>query len=333
MKNRAITLAQRPAGTPTATTFKLVEFETSDPGEGQVLVRNTLMSVDPYMRGRMNDVKSYVPPFKLGEPMEGGAVGRVLKSKSAAIPEGTLVLHMMGFRDYAVLDARQATPIDETLAAPSHYLGVLGVTGLTAYAGLTDIAGLKSGETLFVSAGAGAVGSIAGQIARLMGARAVGSTGTEENVAFMRDTLKFDGAFAARDGKIYESLKAAAPEGIDVYFDNVGGETLEAAIAAMRLNGRIAVCGAIAGYNEPVPGPRNLALIIGKRIMMKGFIVMDHAARQKDLVKLVAPALREGRLIAPETFVDGLENAPSALMSLFERGAHRGKLIVRITGE
>ena len=330
MKSHAISLAERPVGAPTAATFKTIEVTLPDPGEGQVLVKNTLMSVDPYMRGRMNDVKSYVPPFKLGEPMEGGAIGRVVKSNAPALPEGTLVLHMLGFRDYAILDARQATPIDETLAAPSHYLGVLGVTGLTAYAGLTDVAQLKSGETMFVSAGAGAVGSIAGQLARLMGARAVGSTGSDENVAFMRDTLKFDGAFAARDGKIYEALKAAAPEGIDVYFDNVGGETLEAAIAAMRVNGRIAVCGAIAGYNEPVPGPRNLALIIGKRITMKGFIVMDHAARQKDLVALVAPALRDGRMVAPETFVDGLDNAPKALMSLFERGAHRGKLIVRL---
>jgi NADPH-dependent curcumin reductase CurA len=330
MKSHAISLAERPVGAPTAATFKMIEVTLPDPVEGQVLVKNTLMSVDPYMRGRMNDVKSYVPPFKLGEAMEGGAIGRVVKSNAAALPEGTLVLHMLGFRDYAILDVRQATPIDETLAAPSHYLGVLGVTGLTAYAGLTDVAQLKSGETMFVSAGAGAVGSIAGQLARLMGARAVGSTGSDENVAFMRDTLKFDGAFAARDGKIYEALKAAAPEGIDVYFDNVGGETLEAAIAAMRVNGRIAVCGAIAGYNEPVPGPRNLALIIGKRITMKGFIVMDHAARQKDLVALVAPALRDGRMVAPETFVDGLENAPKALMSLFERGAHRGKLIVRL---
>jgi NADPH-dependent curcumin reductase CurA len=330
MNSRAISLAGRPAGAPTAATFKMIEVALPDPGEGQVLVKNTLMSVDPYMRGRMNDVKSYVPPFKLGEPMEGGAIGRVVKSNAPTLPEGTLVLHMLGFREYAILDARQATPIDETLAAPSHYLGVLGVTGLTAYAGLTDVAQLKSGETMFVSAGAGAVGSIAGQLARLMGARAVGSTGSDENVAFMRDTLKFDGAFAARDGKIYEALKAAAPEGIDVYFDNVGGETLEAAIAAMRVNGRIAMCGAIAGYNDPVPGPRNLALIIGKRIMLKGFIVMDHAARQKDLIALVAPALRDGRMVAPETFVDGLENAPKALMSLFERGAHRGKLIVRL---
>jgi len=330
MKSRAISLAERPAGAPTAATFKMIEVALPDPGDGQVLVKNTLMSVDPYMRGRMNDVKSYVPPFKLGEAMEGGAIGRVVKSNAPALPEGALVLHMLGFRDYAILDARQATPIDETRAAPSHYLGVLGVTGLTAYAGLTDVAQLKSGETMFVSAGAGAVGSIAGQLARLMGARAIGSTGSDENVAFMRDTLKFAGAFAARDGKIYEALKAAAPEGIDVYFDNVGGETLEAAIAAMRVNGRIAVCGAIAGYNEPVPGPRNLALIIGKRITMKGFIVMDHAARQKDLIALVAPALRDGRMIAPETFVDGLENAPKALMSLFERGAHRGKLIVRL---
>ncbi len=330
MKSRAISLAERPAGAPTSDTFKMIEVTLPDPGAGQVLVKNTLMSVDPYMRGRMNDVKSYVPPFKLGEAMEGGAIGRVVKSNVPVLPEGTLVLHMLGFREYAILDARQATPIDETLAAPSHYLGVLGVTGLTAYAGLTDVAHLKSGETMFVSAGAGAVGSIAGQLARLMGARAIGSTGSDENVAFMREALKFDGAFAARDGKIYEALKAAAPDGIDVYFDNVGGETLEAAIAAMRVNGRIAVCGAIAGYNEPVPGPRNLALIIGKRITMKGFIVMDHAARQKDLVALVAPALRDGRMVAPETFVNGLENAPKALMSLFERGAHRGKLIVRL---
>lgn len=330
VKNRAITLAERPTGMPSAATFTLVESDIAEPGDGQVLVQNTYMSVDPYMRGRMNDVKSYVPPFKLGEPMEGGAIGRVIKSNVPTLVEGQLVQHMLGFRDYAVLDAKAATSIDTSIATPSSYLGALGVTGLTALAGLTDIAGLKAGETVFVSAAAGAVGSMAGQIARLLGARTVGSTGSDENVAFLRDELKYDAAFAARDGSIYQSLRAAAPEGIDVFFDNVGGETLEAAIAAMRPNGRIAVCGAIAGYNEPVPGPRNLALIIGKRITMRGFIVFDHLARQADLVKLVAPALRDGRIVAPETFVDGLERAPEALLSLFARGAHRGKLIVRL---
>ena len=330
VKNRAIALAERPSGMPTAATFKIIESDLPEPGPNQVLVQNTLMSVDPYMRGRMNDVKSYVPPFQIGEPMEGGAIGRVVKSQVAALPEGTLVMHMLGFRDCALLDAHAATAIDTTVATPSSYLGVLGVTGLTAFAGLTDIANLKAGETVFVSAGAGAVGSIAGQIARLLGARTVGSTGSAENVAFMRDDLKYDVAFAARDGEISASLKKAAPEGIDVYFDNVGGETLEAAIASMRPHGRIAACGAIAGYNEPVPGPRNLALIIGKRITMRGFIVFDHLARQADLVKLVAPALNDGRIIGPETFVDGLERAPEAFLSLFERGAHRGKMIVRL---
>ena len=330
MKNRAITLAERPTGMPTRSTFKSVEFDLPEPTEGQVLVQNIVMSVDPYMRGRMNDVKSYVPPFQLGAPMEGGAIGRVTKSHVPTLPEGTLVQHMLGFRDYAILDAKAATPIDARIASPSSFLGVLGVTGLTAFVGLTDVAQLKAGETVFVSAAAGAVGSIAGQIARLLGAKTVGSTGSTENVAFIHDDLKFDASFAAHDGTIYDSLKSAVPQGIDVYFDNVGGETLEAAIASMRVHGRIAMCGAIAGYNQPVPGPRNLALIIGKRITLRGFIVSDYAARHAALIELVAPALADGRIIAPETFVDGLEHAPDALMSLFERGAHRGKLIVRL---
>ena len=330
MKSRAISLAERPAGAPTAATFKMIEVALPDPGDGQVLVKNTLMSVDPYMRGRMNDVKSYVPPFKLGEAMEGGAIGRVVKSNAPALPEGALVLHMLGFRDYAILDARQATPIDETRAAPSHYLGVLGVTGLTAYAGLTDVAQLKSGETMFVSAGAGAVGSIAGQLARLMGARAIGSTGSDENVAFMRDTLKFEGAFAARDGKIYEELKAAAPEGIDVYFDNVGGDHLQAALAVLNPFGRIAACGMISGYNEPQPGPDNLFLVVGKKLSIRGFIVSDHAHRTAAFERHVTPLLAAGQIVYPETVVEGIAQTFGAFVGMLHGSSHTGKLVVRV---
>ncbi|MFG2050118.1 NADP-dependent oxidoreductase [Micromonospora sp. NPDC048935] len=328
--NREIHLANRPQGWPTEDTFRLVETDVPTPGPGQLVVRNQYLSVDPYMRGRMNDVKSYVPPFALDAPLDGAAVGEVVASESPDVAVGDTVLHGLGWREYALLDATSARPVDPSLAPVSAYLGVLGMPGLTAYAGLLEVAAMKPGETVFVSAAAGAVGSLVGQIAKLKGAaRVVGSAGSPAKVERLR-ALGFDAAFDYHDG-VRESLQAAAPDGIDVYFDNVGGDHLEAAISAMNLHGRVAVCGMIAQYNatEPPAAPRNLTLVIGKRLTLRGFLVNDHNDMRSTFVSDVSGWLREGKLSYDETVVDGIENAPDAFLGLL-RGDNVGKMLVKV---
>jgi NADPH-dependent curcumin reductase CurA len=317
---------------PTAENFELVEVELPEPTDGQVLVRNHFMSVDPYMRGRMNDAKSYVPPFELGKAMEGGAVGEVVASANPDLAVGDLVLHNLGWRDMALVPdkgARRVEPIEGV--SPSAYLGILGMPGLTAYVGLLDIAEFKPGDAVFVSGAAGAVGSVAGQIAKARGAsRVVGSAGTGEKVAWLRE-LGFDAAFDYHDGPVRTLLKQAAPEGIDVYFDNVGGEHLEAAISALKPFGRVAMCGAISAYNatDPPPGPSNLSLAVGKRLTLRGYIVSDHGRRIKDYLPEMSAWLREGKIHWQETVVDGLENATEAFRGLLA-GKNTGKMVVRL---
>ncbi|MGR6321086.1 NADP-dependent oxidoreductase [Micromonospora soli] len=329
--NREIHLASRPQGWPTGDNFRLVNAEVPTPGPGQLLVRNQFMSVDPYMRGRMNDVKSYVPPFQLDAPLDGGAVGEVVASEADGFRPGDTVLHGLGWREYALLDAKAARKVDPTLAPVTAYLGVLGMTGLTAYAGLLDVAAMQPGETVFVSGAAGAVGSMVGQIAKLRGAaRVVGSAGSPAKVERLR-ALGFDAAFDYHDGPVRDQLKAAAPDGIDVYFDNVGGEHLEAAIGAMNLHGRAAICGMIAQYNatEPPAAPRNLALLIGKRLTLRGFLVGDHGHLREQFVHETAGWLRDGKISYDETVIDGIENAPEAFLGLL-RGENLGKMLVRV---
>ncbi|MFG3704342.1 NADP-dependent oxidoreductase [Micromonospora sp. NPDC047670] len=330
-RNREIHLAARPQGWPTADNFRLVETEVPTPGPGQIVVRNQYMSVDPYMRGRMNDVKSYLPPFALDAPLDGGAVGEVVAGGAEGIQPGDTVLHGLGWREYALLDAKAARKVDPDLAPVTAYLSVLGMTGLTAYAGLLEVAGMKPGESVFVSAAAGSVGSLVGQIAKLRGAaHVVGSAGSAAKVERLR-ALGFDAAFDYHDGPVRESLKAAAPDGIDVYFDNVGGDHLEAAISAMRLHGRAAICGMIAQYNDTAPpaAPRNLALLIGKRITLRGFLVGDHGHLRDEFVREMSGWLRDGKISYDETVVDGIENAPEAFLGLL-RGENLGKMLVRL---
>jgi NADPH-dependent curcumin reductase CurA len=329
---RQIVLASRPSGWPTAENFAFADVPPSELADGQIRVRNLFMSVDPYMRGRMNDVKSYVPPFKVGEPLEGAAIGEVIESRSPDLAEGDLVLHMLGWRDEAVLDAKHVQKLEPIPGlSPSAYLGVLGIPALTAYVGLLDIARLKPGDVVFVSGVAGAVGSVAGQIAKLKGAATViGSAGSDDKVRWLRE-LGFDAAFNYKQAPVFDQLRQAAPKGIDVYFDNVGDDHLEAAMSVLRRGGRVAMCGAIANYNasEPVTGPRNMGLIITKRLTLRGFIVSDHMARTPDMIADVTGWLRDGKLKHAETIVEGLDRAPDAFLSLL-RGGNTGKMVVRL---
>ncbi len=327
--SREIRLAARPTGTPTDATFAHATVEIGDPEEGQVLVQNLVMSVDPYMRGRMNDVKSYVPPFKLGAALEGGAVGRVLASRAPGFVEGDLVSSMYGWREYFVADTRGLRKLDPSVEPQSAWLGVLGVTGLTAWAGL-NLVDVKAGDRVFISGAAGGVGIIAGQLAKLRGCTVIGSAGSAEKVALLTGELGFDAAFNYRDASVYSQLMAAAPEGIDMYFDNVGGDHLEAAISALRPFGRIAACGSISGYNEPTPGPRNMAMIIGKRLTIKGFIVTDFEPKRSIFEAEIRALLAANKLQSLETTVQGIENAPAAFLSLFT-GANTGKMLVALT--
>ena len=284
------------------------------------------------MRGRMNEGKSYVPQFEIGKAMEGGAIGRVIASLDQAFPVGTVVQSIYGWREAFVCSSSKVQKIDSNAAPMTSYLGILGVTGLTAWIGLFRIANLKPGETVFVSGGAGAVGSAGCQLARNHGCHVIASAGTPEKVAFLRDELKVDHAFNYRDGEPLAHLKQAAPEGIDVYFDNTGGPQLEAAIAALHPFGRIALCGGIAGYNTPVPGPRNMNQIIGKRLRLEGFIVSDHFKDMPTFRAEAIPALKAGKLISRETIVEGLSNAPAALLDLLHPGASNlGKMIVHLS--
>ncbi|MEU2347782.1 NADP-dependent oxidoreductase [Modestobacter sp. NPDC049651] len=327
-------LVRRPEGEPVPDDFRLATLERPDPGPGQVAVATVAMSVDPYMRGRMSAVKSYAPSWELGETMQGAAVGRVVASRSDDVPEGALVLHGLGWRDVAVLDAAHVRVVDPLPGLPlSLYLGVLGMPGLTAYAGLFRVAALAPGETVFVSGAAGAVGSLVGQFARLRGAaRVVGSAGTAEKVRWLREDLGFTAAFDYHSGAVADLLAEAAPEGIDVFFDNVGGEHLEAAIGAFREHGRAALCGAISSYNAttPPPGPRNLGQLVGKRVRLEGFLVGDHADLRPEFLTAVTGWLRDGSLQARETVHDGLDAAVDAFLDMLLRGGNTGKTVVRL---
>ncbi|MFF0148257.1 hypothetical protein ATK36_2886 [Amycolatopsis sulphurea] len=331
-KATEIRLAARPHGVPTPENFDIVDTDVPVPGPGQLLVRNLVMSVDPAMRGRMNDVKSYAPPFAVGEPMHGGVVGEVVESAVDEFAPGDHVLHNLGWRTHAVLDTNQVAKVDGSVAPLSAYLGVLGMPGLTAYTGLLVSAEFKAGDTVFVSGAAGAVGSLVGQLARLKGAkRVIGSAGSAEKVRHLTEDLGFDAAFDYKDGPVADQLAAAAPEGIDVYFDNVGGEHLEAAIASMNLHGRIALCGMISLYNaaEPPPGPRNLLQLVVKRITMRGMLVSDQWGMREQFLTELAPLVASGEIKYSETFVDGIRNAPDAFLGLLS-GANTGKMLVRL---
>jgi len=328
---RAWTLTTRPQGMPTDRNFALVALDLPPLGEGQVRVRNRWLSVDPYMRGRMNDTKSYVPPFQLGAPMEGGAVGEVVESRADGLKPGDKVQHMLGWRDEAVVDAAQAQKLPELGVEEQAFLGQLGMPGMTAWFGLLAVAEAKAGDVVFVSAAAGAVGSTVVQIAKAKGMTVIGSAGGADKCAWV-ESLGADAAidYKAGDAPLARKLADAAPGGIDVYFDNVGSEHLDAALAVARDHARFAICGMIDIYNDMKPTAlRYLARVIQARIRMQGFIVTDFLPRVGEFYQDMGAMLKAGQLQRQETVHDGLEAMPDAFLGLFS-GGNTGKMLVRL---
>ncbi|MFS0712396.1 NADP-dependent oxidoreductase [Microbacterium sp. 2P01SA-2] len=327
-----IRLARRPQGWPTHDDFSIERVELSDPAPGEVRVANEFVSVDPYMRGRMNDVRSYVPPYALGDVIAGGAIGRVVASASDDLPVGTVVLHQHGWSDVAQADSSTFRAVPEIAGLPlSVRLHILGMTGLTAYIGLTTIAHLKPGDTVFVSGAAGAVGTAVGQIAKLLGAgRVIGSAGSAEKVTLLTEKYGYDTAFNYKDAPVREQLAAHAPDGVDVFFDNVGGDHLEAALDVMNTGGRLALCGAITGYNttEKTPGPDNMANMITRGLTATGFTLAAYLHLAPEFTEKMTGWFAEGKIAYDETIVDGIENTVDAFLAMM-RGANTGKMLVR----
>ena len=328
--SREIQLTSHPHGIPTHDNFHIAQTTLGYLQDQDVLVRNHFMSVDPYMRGRMNPGQSYVAPFKLGQPLDGGAVGEVIESRAAGFTPGDIVTSRCGWRECFIAQATQLQRVDSEFRPLSIHLGVLGMTGMTAWVGL-NLAQVKANDVIYISGAAGAVGNVAGQLAKIRGCRVIGSAGSEQKVMTLRTKFGYDVAFNYNSGSISKQLTLAAPEGIDVYFDNIGGETLEAALTAMRPHGRILMCGGISSYNAdtPRPGPANLFNITTKRLTMQGMIVGDWMDRQAEFAAEVGSLYRTGRLKNLETVISGIDHAVDAFIGLFN-GQNMGKMVVKL---
>ena len=331
-QNTQILLSSRPQGWVTQENFETVQNPVPDVQDGQILVRNLWLSLDPYMRGRMNDTKSYVPPFQVSEVLQGQAVGEVAASKNEKFGEGDLVTGMFGWEQYTLSSGEGVRRLESNEVPLSYYLSLLGTTGFTAYLGLFDIGNLQAGETLFVSAAAGAVGSAAGQMAKLKGCRVVGTAGSDEKVDYLTNELSFDAAFNYKTASLSQALKESCPDGIDLNFENVGGDILEAVLPRMNNFGRVAVCGMIAHYNDetPRPGPRTLPLVISKRLKLQGFIVSDHMDQMKPFIQEMSGWIAEGKVKQRETVAEGIESAPEAFIGMF-KGDKIGKQLVKVS--
>lgn len=333
--NKQIRLASRPSGWVTEENFTLAEEPVGEPVDGELLVRNIVMSVDPYMRGRMNDTKSYVPPFQIGEVLQAGVVGQVSASQHPDFSEGDYVTGMLGWENYSISDGTQLRKVPAGPAPLSYYLGILGMPGMTAYIGLHTIAQAQPGERVFVSAASGAVGSVVGQLAKIHGCEVAGCAGSDEKVALLTEEFGYDTAFNYRkSASLTASIREVCPKGIDVNFENVGGELFEAALWNMRDFGRIALCGMISSYNdeELQPGPKGMMLAIGRRLRIQGFIVTDHLDVGHEYIGKAAAWIAEGKLKYEETIAEGIENAPSAFINLL-KGGNTGKQIVRLADD
>jgi NADPH-dependent curcumin reductase CurA len=329
--SREVRLKRRPIGLPTDADFDLATVEVGPPGPGEVQVKNLYMSVDPYMRGRMTDRPSYVPPFEIGAALQGGAVGEVVASSAEGFEPGDIVSSMLGWREAFTAPASHLQKIETHGLPVQAFLGVAGMPGLTAYVGLTRVAEIKAGDTVFVSAAAGAVGQVACQVARLKGCTVIGSAGGPEKTAFLREIGVDQVIDYKAEPDLKAALKRAAPDGVDVYFDNVGGPHLEAALDSARVNGRFALCGMISVYNneQPEPGPSNLALVIGRRLRLQGFIVSDHFDLAPSFVDELGGWIKSGQFHYRETVDQGITAAPGAFLKLFN-GENTGKMLVKL---
>lgn len=330
--NQQIILAERPKGMPDSSTFKFIKKDLEGLKAGQVLVKTLFVSVDPYMRGRMENAESYIEPFKVGEVIEGGAIGEVIESRSGHLKQGDVVIGMFGWQKYNIAEEWEVRKIDPSLAPISTHLGILGMTGLTAYFGLIDIGKPEEGETVVVSGAAGAVGSTVGQLAKIKGARVVGIAGTEEKIKYLKDELGFDEGINYRTARNLDNeIKRACPDGVDVYFDNVGGEISDAVLTQLNRFARIPVCGAISAYNleKADVGPRVQTTLIKKSALMQGFTVGNYSDRFQEGAKQLAQWLQEGKLTYHETIQEGFEHIPEAFLGLF-KGNNIGKLLVKI---
>ena len=332
LTNRQIRLASRPSGWVTEDNFTLTEEALPAAGDGQLLVRNIFMSVDPYMRGRMNDRKSYVPPFQIGEVLQAGAVGQVVASNHADYAEGDYVVGMLGWENYSISDGTELRKIEAGALPLSYYLGILGMPGMTAYVGLFTIAKVQANDSVFVSAASGAVGSVVGQLAKIHGCRVAGCAGSDDKVDLLTAELGYDAAFNYRSSKsLPASITEVCPDGIDVDFENVGGEIFEAVLWSMRDFGRVALCGMISHYNDEQlqAGPRGMMVIIGRRLRIQGFIVTDHPEACQEYAVKAAGWLAEGKLQYRETIAQGIESAPGAFIAML-KGGNTGKQLVQL---
>ena len=330
--NKQIRLASRPSGWVTEENFTTTEEALPEPADGQLLLRNIFMSVDPYMRGRMNDTKSYVPPFAIGEVLQAGVVAQVVASNNADYAEGDYVVGMLGWENYSLSDGTQLRKIEAGTVPMSYHLGILGMPGMTAYVGLHTIAQAQPEENVFVSAASGAVGSVVGQLAKLHGCRVAGCAGSDAKVTLLTDELGYDAAFNYHSSKsLPGSIAEVCPDGIDVDFENVGGGIFEAALWNMRDFGRVALCGMISNYNDEKlqPGPRGMTIIIGRRLRIQGFIVTDHPETCQEYAVKAAAWLAAGKLKYRETVAEGIEQAPQAFISML-KGGNTGKQIVQL---
>jgi len=338
VQNKQIILNSRPSGFPVSDNFGLAMAEIPSPAEGEMLVRNIYISVDPYMRGRMNDTKSYVPPFQIGKPLEGGVVGQVMSSNNGPFKEGDYISGMGQWAEYQVTDGEGWNQVSPALAPLSNYLGILGMPGMTAYVGLTEVAGLKQGDSVFCSAASGAVGQVVGQIAKNMGCYVAGSAGSTEKIELIKATCGYDDAFNYKEEEnLTAAIRRVCPDGVDVYFENVGGPQLEAVLNNLNFKARIAVCGLIANYNaksidDIPPGPRNLTSLIGLAARMEGFIVSFYPDACRKWIEIGAGWMAEGKLNYRETITEGLENAPDAFMGMLQ-GKNVGKAVVKIADD
>ncbi len=333
-ENTQILFKSRPTGWVDASHFEMVKGPAAEPGPGEVQVRNIFISLDPYMRGRMRDQKSYTPGFELGQVLQAGAVGEVTASNDPSLAVGDLVEGRLGWESYSVAKAANVNKVDGNVGSLSHYLGVLGMPSMTAWVGLRNIGQPKAGETVYVSAASGAVGQVAGQIAKLQGCYVAGSAGSDDKVAYIRDELNFDAAFNYKTASsLGDGLTQACPKGIDVYFENVGGAMLDAVLLQVNPYARIVACGMISQYNLEKPeGVRNLSTIVGNKVKMQGFIVSDHMDLKAEFMAEMSGWLAAGKIKYREDITQGIENAPAAFIGML-KGENFGKQVVQIASE